>query len=435
MQNKLIFLFLFPLYIFASEQKEHNPYKDGLVYYQEKNFQQSYELFHAIYLKHLSDLEFNFRFGRSAYETGHYEMALAAFERVEIVDTANIRNKLEMARTYYMLKMYEDAQIAFKDVLANPNIPSNIRKNIELSLSRVSKVQQKSFTYITTFMNILYDSNVNYGSLGDYQYGGSKLSKIDERSDGAVEIYANINNIYDIGDKNGFAVKNGLSLFAKEYFTEEDYNTVYLSYTPSLLYRETKYSTELALGIDLLTLGREKYMNLFSINPSMQYNHTISFRSLLYMKYQLKKFLQDSQKGLDANRFEIAYGIQKILSPRSFIQSNLFFINENKDRDNEDNIYVDFNEYKLNLTYANQLTSLYGINLYGQMRARDYKEYSQGFNSKREDIGALVNVNFTFSIMPTLSANLKTSYEYVNSNQDRFSYEKYIISAGISKTF
>jgi hypothetical protein len=434
--NKLLFSMLFlPLYLFSAELNISKSYDEGLKYYKTNNFKKSYAVFYDIYLQKLDDTTFNFYFGRSAYETGHYAMALAAFERVEIQDGSNLRNRLEMARTYYMLKMYEDAEIAFKDVLANPNIPDNIRKNIELSLSRVSKVQEKSFTYITTFMNVLYDSNVNFGSLGDYQYGGSTLSKINTHDDGAVEAFASVNNIYDIGDKNGFALKNGISIFAKEYFTEDDYNTLYLSYMPSLLYKETKFTSELALGVDLLTLGRENYLNTFSIAPSLQYNHTISFRSLFYMKYQYKRFMQDYQKGLNANHYELAYGVQDILTPRSFIQSNFYFINESKDTNKDSSIYVDFNEYKLNLSYANQFTSRYSIDLYGQIRARDYKEYSEGFDSKREDIGGLVNANFTFIIIPTLTANLKTSYEYVNSNQDRFSYEKYIISAGISKTF
>ena len=53
-------------------------------------------------------------------------------------------------------------------------------------------------------MNIMYDSNVNYGSIGDYRYGGGTLEHIDEISDTALQGYINVTNIYDIGEKNSF---------------------------------------------------------------------------------------------------------------------------------------------------------------------------------------------------------------------------------------
>ncbi|CAI6146612.1 MAG: hypothetical protein SPLUMA1_SPLUMAMAG1_00328 [uncultured Sulfurimonas sp.] len=70
-------------------------------------------MFSTLYFSKLSDAKLNFYLGGSAYETGHYEMALATFERVEILDSGNLRNKLEMARTFFMLKMYEDSESTF----------------------------------------------------------------------------------------------------------------------------------------------------------------------------------------------------------------------------------------------------------------------------------------------------------------------------------
>jgi len=230
MIKKLTLLLLLQLSLFA------NSYDNGMEYYKNSDFNNSYKEFKKIYLDKLSDIKFNFYFGRSAYETGHYEIALAAFERVEILDGSNLRNKLEIARTYYMLKMYEDSQNAFEEVLKNPNIPENIKRNIELSLSRVSKVQKKSFTYAQVMLDMLYDSNVNYGSIDDYYYGGVKYGKTDELSDMAIQAYAGISNIYDIGSKSGFAIKNTVSVFSKNYLEEDDYSLQHLSYMPYHLY-------------------------------------------------------------------------------------------------------------------------------------------------------------------------------------------------------
>jgi len=279
-------------------------------------------------------------------------------------------------------------------------------------------------------MGLLYDSNVNYGSIAEYEYGGGTLAKIPEQDDLALELYANATNIYDIGSKNGFAIKNSLSLYMKEYLDEKDYSTLYINYTPSLLYKETKFITELALDFDMLSMGRTKYLTSIALSPKLQYNHTATLHSLLHFKYQVKDFVDDS---LDASRYQIGYGLQKILSPRSYMQGNLFFINETKKGGS--NIYVDFNEYQLSSNYTNIFSQTYTFNLYAQVRFRNYKEYSVGFGSTREDIGGNINANLSAIILPTLNANIKLNYEYVDSNQDRFTYQKYTSFIGLVKTF
>ena len=432
---KILFLFflVIPVYLFSSQVDVKESYTKGLESYKSKDFKNSYKEFSKIYLRKLSDIKFNFYFGRSAYETGHYEVALAAYERVEMQDSSNLRNRLEMARTYFMLKMYEDSEIAFNDVLANPNLSEKIRKSIELSLLRVSKVQQKSFTHAIAMLDVIYDSNVNYGSVGDYTYGNSVLPQIKEVSDTAIQLYGNVVNIYDIGDKNGYAIKNSISVYMKEYSDLHNYSVQYLSYAPSLIYKETLYSAEMMVSFDVMKLGQNKYLSTASLIPKFEYNHTPVLKSVAYFKYQAKYFAQNTQRDLDADRFELAYGLQNILTPRSYIKGSLTAVDENKVRGT--NIYVDFNEYRVNATYANQLTSDYGIEVYAQARQRKYKDFSSGFGSTRKDLGGLGSLGFTIKLLPTLRVKLKTSYEYVNSNQDRFSYKKHTASAGLVKTF
>ena len=430
----IIGVFLFTVNLSASDSADlDESYEAAMKSYKSKDFKATYKILSKLYLQNLSDANLNFYLGRAAYETGHYEVALAAFERVEILDSGNLRNRLEMARTYFMLKMYEDSQNAFKYVLENPNIPNSVRTNIELSLSRVLKVQQKSFTYARVMADILYDSNINYGSLDDYQYGGGTLGKVDAVSDTALQVYANITNIYDTGDKGGIGVKNSLSFYLKDYMSENDYNVGYLSYAPSLLYKDINYMAEFVLGVDIMTLGGEKYLYTMSLMPRVQYKHTPTLSSILFFKYQDKNFFEDAQEDLDASRYEISYGLQDILTPRSYLQGNIALINETKVRGA--NLNVDFNEFKVDVNYANQFTSKYGFDFYAQLRLRKYSDYSSGFGSTREEVGGRSNAGFTMNIIPTLQATLRASYEYVNSNQDRYTFHKYTATAGIVKTF
>lgn len=435
MKMFFIILFVFPLYLFANNQDVQENYDQGLKAYEAKDYSKAYTFFKKIYLKKLGDPKFNYYFGKSAYETGEYETALGAFERVDIQSPRNLANKIEMARTYTMLKMYEDAENIYADALDNPNLPQNIRTNIEIALSRVSKVQKKSFTYATVVADMIYDSNLNYTSMDDYTFAGLNLPRGNQLSDTALQLFANIVNIYDIGRKNGFAIKNSASVYYKNYSNDKNnlYNVLYLGYTPSLIYKETLFTTELVLGLDRMDFSGKKYLTSAYLMPRFEYNHESTLRSLVHLKYQQKKFALANLHDLDANRLEFSYGLQSILTPRSYVQGNIDLVNEKNVRGS--NIYVNYDEAKFSTSYANQFTTKYSFDLYGQVRSKRYKDFSNGFGSTRKDTAGTGSIGFTMLLMPKLRLKLSTRYEYIKSNQARFSYKKNVTSAGIVKTF
>lgn len=431
--KKILIIMMLSIFVFGSAKVDDLTleYDEAMRFYKAKSFESSYEILSKLYLTKLSDSKLNFYLGRSAFETGHYEVALAAFERVDMLDSGNLRNRLEMGRTYFMLKMYEDAELAFEEVLENPNIPQNVRTNIELYLSKVTKVQQKSFTYINASIDLLYDSNVNYGSLdSEYNINIGTLPAEDVQSDMAAQLYVDLVNIYDIGDKNGFAIKNRVDLYLKEYFDLSDYSVQYLSYNPSVLYKNTKFLGELVAGIDILKLGSLKYLSTLSLTPRVEYSHTNTLRSMGHIKYQKKDFSREEQLGLDANHYELAYSLQGILSPRSYIQVNIKGITERK-KDGE-RVDVDYDEYRLSAIYANQFTAIYGSEFFAEYRKRDYKDYSELFSSIRGDNGGTVAATLNAKVMKYMRLHLKGYYSRVNSNQTRYSYDKYTLTAGLN---
>ena len=417
-------------YMFGDNALE---YSRGMEAYKHSSYAQSYKLLKKIYLQHLDDADFNFIFGRSAFQSGHYEMALAAFERVLMQRPYNLRNKVELGKTYYMLKMYEDATIVFEEVLENPNLPDNMRTNIELLLARVAKVQQKSFTYARINANYFYDSNINYGSLGDYQYGGLNLAKVEEVSDQGFDVLGSITNIYDLGSKNGFAIKNNIVAYLKEYSAGDKYDVEYFGYTPSVLYAQPKYTLELALGGDILRFGGELLVRSLSVSPKGEWKHSATLKSLFVLEYRYKEYIPEVNKNLSARHYAGSYALQKILSSHSYLQGMAGVISERKVRGSNTN--VSFDEIKLNVAYANQMTQHYSIELMAQVRQRDFRDYDSGFDNTRQDRGGIAKADFGVRLLPTLRWSVAGSYEYVKSNQGRYSYEKYILSTGLNKTF
>lgn len=422
MKKLILCLFTILLQLNASTELQLK-YQEGLAYYKAKDFSKSYALFSQIYLQKLSDVNFNYYFAKSAYETGHYETALAAYERVEIQDNTNIQNKLEMAKTFYRLKMYQDSKSIFTNLLKNPTLPVQVQKNIQLSLEKISKKEQRSFTNLTFAIDSVYDSNVNYGSFADYDYGGRTLQKIDSNTDSAIQSYLSLVNVYDIGKKNGFALKNSFSLYNMDYKLYDDYDVLFLAYSPSILYQGNNYSLEATLGIDNVTLNKEKYLSSIHFMQNMSYQHSPIFSSYAHIKFKIKKFQQEIQKELDATRYEIAYGFKF-----NSLRMNLVAMRERKLQGT--NIYVDYDEFKWNNYYSNNY-----FDFSSTMRQRNYKDFSYGFNSNRKDLAYFGDISTIMDITKSLQLKLAITYEYVNSNQDRFSSKKHTTSVGLIQTF
>ncbi|MCK9490891.1 MAG: hypothetical protein M0Q24_02280 [Sulfurimonas sp.] len=409
-------------------------YEKATKLYKSKNYKEAYEIFSKIYLSSLSDAKLSFYLGHSAYETGHYEIALAAFERVEILEPTNLRNKLEKARTYFMLKMYEEAQNSFEEVLNSPMIPKNVRTNIELYIAKITGAQKKSFTYATLNIDWLYDSNVNYGSLDDtYNIGSTAYPTAEVRADRALQTSLDLVNIYDFGDANGFALKNRAFAYLKDYKKEDDFDIAYLAYMPSLLYKESRYSAEMVVGFETMNLASKNYLRSIHYMPKLDYSHTNTLRSIVYFKYQRKFFQQAAYSDLNSNHCELSYGLQTILTPRSYLQANIVGIKEKKRQASR--IDVDYDEYKLNAIYANHFSAIYSAEIYGEIKKRQYEDFSNLFESTRVDESKIISLSLGARILQTLRLNAKVSYNRVDSNQNLFSYQKHTFSLGLTKTF
>ena len=136
----------------------------------------------------------------------------------------------------------------------------------------------------------------------------------------------------------------------------------------------------------------------------------------------------------DSERFEGSYALQKILSPRSYVKGSMYYIQENR-RHSSENIYVDFNEYKFDIFYVNKISYRYSANIFAEIRNREYEDFSSGFGSVRDDMGYKGIGTLSVTLDRDLRLNTQLGYETVDSNQKRFSYQKYTASLSLMKTF
>ncbi len=113
--------------------------------------------------------------------------------------------------------------------------------------------------------------------------------------------------------------------------------------------------------------------------------------------------------------------------------TNLTYLFQDKKRGQR--IDVDYDEYKIDINYLNQISKKYSLEFYADIKNRKYKNYSELFVSTRDDKSGTISTTLTMQLSKDLRLKLKALYNRNHSNQKVFSYKKYTLSMGIVKTF
>ena len=403
----------------------------ALTLFAQQQYEEAYSLLSSLYLSDLSDEQLHFHLGLSAYETKRYEMALAAFERCQILNPQNKRYAYETGRTYYALGMDEDAQRELQPLREDPSLSESIRHNIRSYLGKIDQHRQKSFFTAALSIGGVYDSNVNYGPLDDSFY--SPASK-PELSDFGYDVQAGAEHLYDIGEKGGYKVRNRIALFNREYDTLEEYDVTYLSYTPTLLYQNAQTLYTLTASIDHMWLHHESYLNVYSIIPGMVHELDEKSRLITYFRYHRKYFLRTADEAKNADNYEFSVGYQHTV-PTAYWMIKGGIDRERKTDQNTPRIDIDFNRYRLSGEYVKQLSPSLGVKGEAEIHTRAFRDHFTAFGNKREDNGYKGGVSLTQKFTPTMYAEAKTTYERTWSNQSVYAYDKHTCSVTLNKKF
>lgn len=127
-----------------------------------QQYPQAYELASRMLEANEGLPKFDFQYGMAAVESGHYDQALFAFERLVLGFPNQPRYRLELARTHFYLRNLTRSEVEFNNVLKQ-NPPEPVKKNVMLFLDRIAELKR---SVESKFMLVLdmgggYDSNIN----------------------------------------------------------------------------------------------------------------------------------------------------------------------------------------------------------------------------------------------------------------------------------
>lgn len=392
------------------------------------------------------DEQFDFNFGFSAAQTGHYNQALFSFERLIQAYPNNLRFRLELARCHYFLNNYNAAEREFKNVEKHQP-PKNVQKQIDKFLTSIAEQKQQVTQSWLLGAEIAggYDSNINAATdldavdatlfISNATLEGSLNLDDDQKSQGSS--YLQLQGFAQYQQPLSKRTSIDAAVFAsnKNNVLNDIYDLTHTTVDGGFRILRSNHNFRLGGAYRHYWLGSETLQYQALTNARWQWHFAPSWNfsadieagkqdndqndSLDYYQWQSKSTLQRDALNLNQS-------IQLSLGSDSSIRT----IDQFQGR----NYFALIYQIQQGLTETQRLFGLvnYRHNDYLDEFASDHIFYA---NEKRSDQLAQVIAGWTYMFMKNTSTKLQISHSNNTSNLELYEYQRTLIEVGLTITF
>ncbi|MBT5935619.1 tetratricopeptide repeat protein [Sulfurimonas sp.] len=438
----ILFFIAFTSLAFTYEPSYVTPqidtYNQAKELFKNKKYQKAYDLFYKLFEKNLEDPNINFYLGRSAYMLQHFELAIAAYERVLMSDPKSVRSNLEIAKCYFELKDYKESKKIFLETLSD-QMPTNVQQNIRMYLKALDSKTKKNFISGSVVLGLNYDSNI-YSRANDdiFTIPGiidnitnqpiKTTNSTPEASGYAHQQAVSLNHLYKFDNEINF--KNNFVFFAKTIVEHHNRDIMLAQYSPavSVTYNHNKILVDYALLFSKIWLGSKSTMTYYGINPRLTYVFDAYNILSSSFKYQEKNIVTNT-----SHITELDFSLRRIQSSKTTFLFYTRLAAERKVSDGLQNIDSDLINVAFSTSYC--FTPLLSITPKLQYYMKWYKDEDVFYVKKQEDKELQFLLNSTYSI--SKSSLFSMDYSYMNhiSNIPSWEFNKHSLTANIILLF
>ena len=401
--------------------------------YAQNDFATAYPLFEQLFEQTPDSTEINFLVGRCALELRQYDEAVAAFDRVLMLNPKHTRTHLELARLYYERKELELAQIEL-DLVLNDQLPNDVRDSAMAFKSKIDENMSRHRFSGAVIAGGGYDSNVN-NDIGAKQFTLPALdipiSGNNKQGDGYGFSTFVLNHSYDFGDRGGWSLENSFVAYDKLYSQSSKNNLVLFSLSSAPTWSEDKTTIALPVTFDRVYIDGKGYMANVGVGAKSSY--LLDPLSQIEGGYSFKRgYYHDETYDVNSHLLFVNY--------RRVIGENLFAlglhtsygINKEVEEVRTD---VQNKEWKYGLDLSKEFTKDFRSSLGYTRTSTNYDDVDAIFLTKRQDDKDQYELSFGYTLQKNLSLGASVMYTNNHSNQDPYVYDKINALASIMWTF
>lgn len=419
--------------LLAQEPTSEELYNSAQEAYAQNDFARAYPLFEQLFDQTPDSTEINFLLGRCALELHQYDIAVAAFDRVLMLNPKHTRTHLELARLYYERQELELAQIEL-DLVLNDQLPNDVRDSVTTFKRKIDESISPHRFSGAIIVGGGYDSNVN-NDIGTKQFTIPALdipiSGNEKKSDGYGFSTFVLGHSYDFGNRGSWSLENSFVTYDKLYSQSSKNNLVLFSLSSAPTWSENKTTVALPITFDRVYIDGKGY--LYNVGVGIKSSYLIDQLSQVEGGYSFKKgYYHDETYDVNAHLLFVNY--------RHIIGENLFAlglhtsygINKEVETVRTD---VQNKEWKYGLDLSKEFTKDFRSSLGYTHISTNYDYEDAIFLTKRQDDKNQYELSFGYTLQKNLSLGANIMYSNNHSNHNPFEYNKINALASIMWTF
>lgn len=407
-------------------------YKDLATAYNNNDFKKAYEISNNICKHSCSDIALNMIMGKSAFKLGMYDEALAAYDRVLVLDESNIEARLQSAMIYQKNGNLSLLKIELENLKNDERLKEEEKILISKMLTGVKKQEQSNYQankpYASIGFGYGYDSNPKKQNLKDSYLPipqlGISFPIEGAKHEPASSILTNVNAGYkkQVNDVYDFDLSGN---FYNKYYIkpiEEDFQNLSV-FTASLnngFEISRQFKLNVLLAYDYIVLKQKRYLNTFTADVSGDFYIENGLSFGLGYTINHNNYLNEEHKENDSNHHSI-YAMSRLISQRSMAYLKIAYDIEKTSRVQESQ-----NNYK---EYSATAGIIYILNKQVVLRASlgyaNAKYDEKIFLNKRKDLTYRINFGAEYNMDHHSFFSIDFGYDRLKSSIEYNSYDNY----------
>jgi len=356
--------------------------------------------------------------GKEYLKQNNTNLAIAAFERVLIYEPQNDEVKLYLAKIF---------------AKTNPKLArkylNSIKKTDDKTKKKIEKIKQqtKGEFKLDVFVKVgaVVDTNINNDTYNKSWLINSNVVYQNSHQTAALGIYEllSVSPTYTIYET---PITNTITLYNKNVIKHSDKNLQLLNYTPSITQQFSIFNFRHHIGFDYIRYGGEHYLNRISLGETLNFKFLTYNKNTTNLKYTINQYAKDDKQNYKAIDINSKLSSQfKVLN----LSANVGYKLASSDKN-----YILNDYHTLQMGLASKINiSKYEVALNLTRKIKKYDDTNPLFNKKQED--------HTMSYKASFNTKgyfiYQTQIEYINNNSNikPYSYDKWLISVNLIKTF
>ncbi len=401
----------------------------------QSNYQQAWEQAQQLAKTHEGDPRFDYLYGISALETGHYDVAVFALDRVTVNQPNIIRPRLELARAYLNINNDIAALREFKEVL-RLNPPATVQRNVNRYIQVMSKASDTNKKWIIDGLVSLvtgYDSNANFGaetSVFDTPVFGSvtlKDSSIKQDSP-FVELRTQLNSRYIASDAQSWFFNSKLN--HKHFNDAKAFNLSELNLEGGSVFAVGRQQYQLSLRHQLIHVDDHAFSSTLGLQAGLA--HELATNKILATSLLIENYDHKQQDLRDARRYGVS-GNYRFSANNTRHQLGLSFGHEQPEK--KAGKHYTRNTVGVAYTAEHAWDAVNSSFISTQFQHRQHRASDPIYAKKRKDKRLLFKIGHTMRVAKNWSVFANISYTKNNSNLNLYDTDKAVAQVGINYNF